>query len=425
MTATKTQTVKVKRLKEEGCTIELAITAAEELTSESFQDALVRVQAKARVPGFRQGKAPLAMLKQHYSGAIKEQALDIAVRKSVDLALESEKLNPVVTPVIRKLDFDEHKPLSMELEVEVSPTVEPKKYTGAKVKRTAPKVDDSAADAEISQMLEYNSHLEAVDGEEAGGSHFVIVSYAGTKDGAPVKGFSSDGEMIDMSAPQTIAGMAEAVAGAKKGDVREFETEVAGTGKVKVSVTVTEIKKKVLPELNDEFARKMGFDTVAALRERIVESLKKDAEAKSESDVVRQIEDHLLNENEFAIPKSLLEHHVESSLKRFSAQMFGNADYKMPDAQKKNLSEKIRPNSERDIKVGYLIHAIARKENLVAAEADFEAELNRNLELARNDDEKKKTREFFSARRPDVLITLTERKVIEYLKQNAKITEAK
>ncbi|MFA6582990.1 MAG: trigger factor [Elusimicrobiaceae bacterium] len=425
MTATKNSIVKVKRVKEQDCTIVLSIEADAEFTNSVFQDALVRVQSQARVPGFRPGKAPLNLVKQQYSSAVKEQAVDLAVHKSVDLALDQEKLDPVTTPVIKKLDFDENKPLVMELEIEVPPTVEPKKYTGAKVKKLSPAVNDAEIDAQLEQMRDYNAHLEADEKGKVMADSFVIVNYEGLKDGKPAKEFSSEGEMVDMSAPQTIAGLAEAIKGAKKGDVREFETEVSGSGKVSFKVTITEIKYKVLPEVNDDFAKKMGFETAEALKTHIGEAMRKDAETKSENDVMRQIEDHLVKENEFAIPKSLLEHHVDLSLRRFTAQMFGSPDHKMPEAQKNNLREKIRPNVERDIKVGYIIHAIARKENLVAAEADVEIELAKNLELARNEDEKKRVREFFATRRSDALITITERKVMNFLKENSKITEEK
>lgn len=415
--------IKVTKTQKKGCSVVLEVEAPVEAVSSAFQTATVQVQSRAQLPGFRAGKVPLAMVRQNFDHLVRERAMDIAVRDVLNEALTREKLHPVATPAVEKLEFEEQKPLKMTVELEIPPVFDPKNYTGAKVVKTPVNVGDAQVEEQVKEILEHNARLEDDGASAVGPESFVIVDCAASKDGKDAPEFSSKSEMVDMAAPQSMPGLADAIKGAKKGETREFTTELEKT-KVSFKVTVCEIKKKVLPALDEAFVKEMGFDTPQALRDHIKSTLLKSEEEKLDREVLRQIEEHLIKENTFDIPGSLVEHHVGLSANRLKERVMPQDREKINEEQEKKLKDRLRPVVEHDIRIGYIVHAIAGKEKLEATAADFEEELAKGLARARTEEEKGRVRSFFEARQMDIMATITERKVMDFLKAKANVLEA-
>lgn len=415
--------INIKNKTQQGCTINLTLEADADFVNNAFQNATVNVQAQAAMPGFRAGKMPINMVKKHFGQHIKERAFDLAVRLGVNSAIVKENIAPVSSPVLKDIKFEEGQPMTLEVEVEVAPELEPKNYTGAKVTKKSSAVSDENYNHEINALLEHNARLESVEGAVEADS-FVIVDYKAEKEGKEVPEMSAKGDMIDMSAPQTVLGLTDALKGMKKGETKNF-TAGEGDNAVNFEVTVNEVKKKILPALDDAFAKNMGFGTAEELKNHIRTAMEQDAKNKSEQDCVRQIEDHLVTNNDFELPKSLVEHHVGLSLERLLERMMPGGKNKLTDEQSSELRNKLRPSVEKDMKIGYILNAIASKENLQATTEDVEAELEKNILQAPNEETKQKVREFFEKQRSEIMATLTERKVVEFLKTKASITEEK
>ncbi|MGB2579234.1 trigger factor [Elusimicrobium simillimum] len=411
--------VKAKIVSKEGCEIKLSIEADAKLVNKCFEDATVQVQSRAQMQGFRAGKVPLALVKQNFPSHIKERAIDFVIRASVAQALESENLNPVTVPTLTKADFntlEENKPFSFECLVEIAPEFEPKDYTGMKITKKAETVTDAEVDARIAEILEHNSRLEDDADATVKADSFAVVGYDAIKNGEKDFKLSADSELIDMSTPQTVEGLADAIKGAKKGDVKEFKNKV-GDDEVTFKVTVQEVKKKIAPALDEAFAKDMGFDTIDALKAKVKETMSHDAKAGAERDVVTQIENQLVEKNNIDLPKGLVEEQLGNSVESF-LQRYGGAASGITPEQKKDLAERMRPNVEKDLRIGYIVHAIAKKEALEATDADWQAELDKSL--AENDKkEEKRIKSFFTDRKDHVLATLTERKVFDFLKEKA------
>ncbi|MDR0292195.1 MAG: trigger factor [Elusimicrobium sp.] len=412
--------VKVKELSKKPTEITLSVEVIPALVNKCFNDALIQVQSRAQMQGFRSGKVPLQLVKQNFPAHIKERAVDFVVRAGVAKALEIKKLNPVTVPSLTKADFntlEENKPFTFECLVETAPEVEPKNYTGIKITKKSDAVSDAEVDARIKEILEHNSRLDDDADGVVKNDSFVTVSYDALKNGVKDPKLSADGELIDMSAPQTVAGMADIIKNAKKGDVKDF-TETVGGETVEFKVAVREVKKKTAPVLDAAFAKDMGFETVEDLKTKVREGMAQDAKTGAERETVKQIEDALTAENNFDLPKGLVEEQLESTVEGFLKRYGGGQN--IPAEQKKDLAEKMRENVEKDLRIGYIIHAIAKKENLTAAEADWQTELDKTL--AENDKkEEKKIKTFFNERKDHIIATITERKVFDFLKSKAEI----
>ncbi|WP_424244490.1 trigger factor [Elusimicrobium posterum] len=412
--------VAVKVLSKEGCEVKLSVEVKADLVNKCFADALVQVQSRAQMQGFRAGKVPLSLVKQNFPSHIKERAVDFVIRAGVAKALEVENINPVTVPTLSKADFntlEENKPFSFECIVEVAPEFDVKGYTGIKITKKAETVSEADVDARIKEILDHNSRLEDDADGAVKADSFVVVKYDAMKNGEKDFKLSADSELIDMATPQTVEGLAKAIKKSKKGDNVEFEQKI-GEDNVSFKVEVQEVKKKVAPELNEQFAKDMGFDTVEALKEKVKETMDKDAKADSDRDVVTQIENQLVEANEFGLPKGLVEEQLAQSVDGFVSRFSGGQAAKIPAEQKKDLAERMRPNVEKDLKIGYIVHAIAKKESLQATDADWQTELDKSL--AENDKkEEKRIKAFFNDRKEHILATLTERKVFDFLKEKA------
>ena len=413
--------VSTKELSKKGCTVVLEVSAAKELVNKCFQNALVQVSSRAKVEGFRAGKVPTDMIKKNFRGHIVERALDLVIRNASGKALDKTRLRAVMLPVVSKADFsslEENRPFTFEISVDVAPEFTPKNYTGIEVSKKSETVSDADVQKHLDEILDHNSSLETDEGATVSDTSFVIVSYKGSKDGVADKKYSADGEMVDMSAPQTIAGLAEAIKGLKKNDVKEFETKIEDSA-IKFNVTIDEIKKKVKPALDDAFSKNVGFESVEKLKETVKTSMEREAKVAAEKDITAQIEDALIKSNTFDIPQSLVEYHTAQAVENFIKRMFAGQNAQFSEENKKSFAARMRPTVEKDLRIGYIMHAIAEKETLQATDADWQAELDKAL--AANPKDEKRVKDFFTDKKHDIMASLDEKKTFEFLKAKANI----
>ena len=273
----------------------------------------------------------------------------------------------------------------------------------------------------LNRVLDANARLEsAAEGAVIDDKCYAVIHYSGKRNGTDDYKLSADSELVDMSAPQTMPGLAEGIKGLKKGDVKDIETK-EGNDTISYHVTVDDIKNKIVPALDDSFAKDMGFDTLDALKAKVKESLDEEAKQNARRDEVAQIENHLVKMNQFDLPQSLVEEYTESSLNNFVRSMTQLKPEQLTADQKKAFEERIRPSVEKDLRIGYIVHAIAKKENLEATEADWKAELDKSIAAnSQNKEDEKKIKAFFEERKAHILATLSERKVFDFLKEQAK-----
>ena len=413
--------VKTKQLSKEGCRVTLSVEAAPSLISTAFQNAAVQVQSRAQMQGFRAGKVPLDLVQQNFGGHIKERALDLAVKAAINAALTDAKLDAVAVPTLTKADFNafnDGKAFTFEMAVDVAPEFDVTGYKGIEITKKETTATDKDVQENLDRVLDANARLEnAADGAVIDDKCYAVVHYTGKRNGADDYKLTAESELIDMSAPQTMPGLADAIKGLKKGDVKDYETK-EGNDTLSFHVTVDDIKYKKVPALDDSFAKDMGFETLDALKAKVKENLDAEAKRNAERDEVTQIENALAAANTFELPQSLVEEYTESSLHNFVHSMTQLDPHHLTAEQHKMFAERIRPSVEKDLRIGYIVHAISKKENLQATEADWQAELDKTLAEKKNDEKQVKT--FFNERKDQIIATLTERKVFDYLKKEAK-----
>ncbi len=421
---------RIKKIKQEGCVHVFGVTVDPPNLKTATEAALVRLQSVVSLPGFRTGKVPLGMIKAQFPSMVKDEVLDLAAKAAMPEILKADKVTPVVTPIMKNVSYEQEKALYFEVQLECNPQVDPKGYTNIPVTRKFKKIVDEDVTKYVDQVREYNACLKpAEEGQPVEKNHFVIVNYQSYENGVKVADGDVNGEIVDMSSPQTIAGLADHILGAKKGEVREFESSF-GEKKMGFKVTVAEIKQKVVPAIDENFLKEAGVKTTGELRENVRKLLERGETEKTEKDVITQIEDALIKSNPMQLPPTLVReeaHELFEILKKRANPDEGRGEAAQNGGQMREdaFMERLKPVAERNLSLTYLLHNIARKENITATDAELSAELDKVVARLNTEEERKKARELFEKRRDYIMSSIVENKTMDLVKSKAIIKEEK
>ncbi len=364
ITVTPKKTAGVERLLQVSVPV-ADVKAAEERTARRYAN-------QARIPGFRAGKAPAAMVRKQFAAQIRQETIEAVVREAYEAVLQKEQLEPIAQPHIHDLSFTDGEPLSFELHVEVRPEVTLERLSGFSVARTVKPVGESDVDAQVEQLRDQRATWAPVTEKPMPGDQ-VTVELATTNDAGEM------GELkeyrLELGGGQAIAGIEELIMEAVPGQTVErtvkwpddFPNE-AERGKSKLArATLKDVKRKSAPALDDAFAREIGdFDTMAALRTTVEADLKKHAEIDADAEWRTALLEQVIAANPFDVPNAWVAQLVEGY-----AQMYG-----IPEAEQPKFAGEFRPLAERQVRRDLVVETIAKREKLAASEADIDAKID-------------------------------------------------
>ena len=420
---TPTQKTKTKKLKIEGCKHSYEVEVPYIRIQEAIENVYVRLQLQAKVAGFRQGKAPLEVIKKRYGGSAHQEAADQVLKQVIPEALKDLDLRPIAMPEVGGLHLHPNEPMKFELHVEVAPAFKVTGYKGINVTRKEVKIEEKDVEARLKQLQDGNARLEKATEETVGENHYVVIDYELTRDGKAVEGGKGSQELVDMSSDQTIDGLIANLKGMKRDESRNFEVKIEDKP-ADCAVTVKEIKSKILPAMDDDFAKDMGLDSLEKLKAELKTIIEKENKEKADREASGQIEQALIKANKFDLPSSLVDHQLNHMMQRFVERIVGPGK-QLPEEQLKELSEKMRPQAEDQVRLQFVLAEIAKVEKIEVTDADFDEELKKTLEAQPDDKEKAKAREFFEKNKDDIRGAIRERKVILLIRESAKIKEEK
>lgn len=412
---------KFKKLKEEGCVVTLSVEIAPQEVSDQSQTALMRLQSLARIPGFRAGKAPLDVVKQHFAGRAREEALDALIRKHVPGAITELKLRVVDTPMVEDVKWKDGEPMVVTVKAEVAPTPVAKDYLKIPVTRKPQAADEAALAKRIEELRDAQARLDVAADEAVGDKNFVVIDYSASQNGKPLANAKGTAELVDMSSEQSVEGLSAGLKGMKRGESKTIKVKLGGK-ETDLSVTVTEIKTKVLPALDAEFAKDMGMESLDQLKAKLKEVLDREVKSASESDVVRQIEEALVKANVFPLPPSMVERQLEGMMERMRRQLMGATQ--LSDKVLTDLRAKLQPKAEDEVRLAFVMSAIAEKEKISVTDAELASELEAGLKDAESEEKKKELRDIFDKRKDQISHMIRERKTLNLLKEKAVYKDA-
>jgi trigger factor len=352
----------------EGVERHVKVSIPVEAVRDAEQQAARRYASTVRLPGFRPGKAPTTVVRKKFGEAIRQEALETLVREAYQEFIEKESIKVAAQPHVHDLKFEEGKPLTFELHLEVRPTIELARTSGFRIDRPVASVTDEQLNQQLEQIRDEKATWTPVTEKPIPGD-MVNVQIA-TGDGA---GKEEDGKSypIVLGAGQAIPGIEELIMEAAPGETVErlvkwpddFPNEAERGKAKKVRIAVNEVKRKSAPPLDDAFAREVGdFDSLDALKIAVRTDLERQAERESEAAVRQQLIDQIVSANAFDVPKSWVQQFVQN---------YAEA-YQVPEPQREQFAGEFRGMAERQIRRDLVIETIAEKEGLAATEKDLD-----------------------------------------------------
>jgi trigger factor len=376
--------MKVEITDVEACKRRVAVEAPLEVVTKEWEQAYGRIQKQARLPGFRKGHVPRSLVKVHFADDVRREVAEHLIPEVYRQALTEARLDPVNEPDIQDLRLEEGAPLSFVALVEVKPTIDLGQYAGVEIEHAPTPVTGERVDEALEHMRERQAEFRAVD-RPANPGDLVIVDYTLTLEGETPT--SQTGYAFVIGDGTVMPEIDTAAVGMRAGEEREVGFRFpddhrrenlrgkSGTASIKV----VEVKEKILPAVDDDFAKSMGeFEDVAALRAEVVKQLESRQEADDRHALEDKIVEALLGRHDFGVPESLvmrqIAHQVEHARERMRRQ---GVD---PDAipwDYTKLIEELRPGAERAVRRALLLEAIADREGLAPTESDLEAEVDK------------------------------------------------
>jgi trigger factor len=348
------------------------VTVPAEAVREVEERTARRYTSQARLPGFRPGKAPTAMVKKKFADAIRQDALQELVQEAWKQVMEREKLDPITQPHIHDLKFEPGEPVTFTLHLEVRPDVKLERLDGFTVQRASTDVTDDMVQEQLDTMRDQKAVWSPVEDRPMSGDR-VSVSLAVSEE----NGTMGDAHEypLELGKDNAIPGIEELIMEARPGETVErpvkwpedFPDE-AQRGQTKtVRVTLKEVKRKTAPELDDAFAREVGdFDSIDALREAVRKDLTAHVARESESQMRSQLLDQIVEANPFDVPPTWVRQLVDN---------YGQA-YNIPEPDRPRFAQEFRPIAERQVRRDLVVDTIARDQNLRATEADVDERVN-------------------------------------------------
>ena len=355
---------------------------------------IARVAARygkaARLPGFRPGKVPSKVVRQRFRSQILHDVAHELVERAVEEALTERGVEPVSTPDIRDINVEEGQPLTFKAEFDVLPSFDPGEFSSIEARKTVATIEDTAVDQALDQLRERSARFEPVESGVVGDGHTVVVDLERqpfNKEGQAAEKTRHEKVPIEIGATANPPGFDDELRGLKSGETKSFRVhypddhevpDLAGTD-VNFQITVHDVRQRIVPVLDDEFAKDMGeFDTLEALRARVRQDLETEASEAGERQVRADVLKKLATRVPFPVPGSLVDREIDRRVEEFARRLM---DQRI-DPRKTNIDwaafrEAQREPATEAVGSALVLDEIARRDDIGVSEVEIEAELDK------------------------------------------------
>lgn len=377
----------------------LTVEVDEEKVKSALDIAFKKVRKDLNVPGFRKGKVPRQLFEARFGvEALYQDALDILLPESYGQAVEEAGIEPVGRPEVDVEQIEKGKPLIFNATVTVKPEVELGEYKALEIPEKDFSVKDEDIDEELNAMRDRYAELEVVEGVAEAHDH-VLMDFEGFIDGEPFEGGKAENHTLELGSGQFIPGFEDQLIGVKAGEEKDvvvtfpedYQQESLAGKEATFKVKVHEVKRKRLPELDDEFAKDVSeFDTLEELKDDIQQKIQERKEKEAEQYKRDTVVEKAAENASVDIPDVMVEHEIDHMLQNFEQQlaMQGmNLDmYKQMSGQEDEaMREQFKEDAHKRVKTSLVLEAIAKQENVEVTDEDVEEELETLAEMYNRD----------------------------------------
>ena len=374
-------------------TREIGIEVPAEEVARAFKNVVKRYQKQARIPGFRAGKVPETLIRSRFADGIRQDVIESVLPTHFRSAIEQQNLRPISQPQVTDLKLEDGQPLAFKAAFEVLPDFSVEGYQEIKVEKPDIALTDEEFNAELDRVSDSRSTMEPVTEDRAlADGDWAQISFKGqVQDEEPTEEanaqpISGDDVMIEVGGKNTLASFNDALRGAKPGQELKFEVaypedfgEKRLAGKtVAYDVEVKSIKKKIQPELNDEFAKELGdYQGIEDFKTKLREHLAADKERRLRAEAQNKLTDALVAHFQFPVPESLVQNQVDARLDRglraLAAQGMRTEDMRKLDFAR--LREAQHDSAVGEVKASLILDKIADAEKVDVSDEELEQEL--------------------------------------------------
>ena len=412
--------------------MELSVQIPATAVKAEVDKAYLSLGKKAHIKGFRPGKAPRQILTQLYGPQVANDVANAIVNDTLPKVLSEQNLTPVNQPSVEAGQaVDPLKAFGYKARFEVQPEIEEVKFEGFELFKPKAEVPDTEIDEQLEQLRQRNAPLKAPEPARAAVKGDVVtIDFTLSVDGNEIKDGGGQGVQLELGAGQALPEIDNALTGANNGDEvtaehvfpKEHPRDEFRDKTGKFTIKVTDVKERVAPTLDDEFAKDIGFDTLVALRADVHTKLEKAHKDRSETAVAEQIVAKLNELNPCDVPPSLVEQQARI-MEQEVVMSARRAGQRFTQEQAQTLHSAIVADAERKVRAGLLMAAIAKKNEFKVTDEDLEkglaelaAETGKNVAKLRAEYREKSKR--------DILIgMILEDKILDFIEAKSKITE--
>ena len=406
---------------------------AGEISAEEFEKELEKIAREysrtAKVPGFRPGKTPVSVIRRRFEKEIQDETSQRIMDRVWQEAIDANNLKPLTRPEIKEFENKPGDPIKFTFTFEELPQFEVRDYKGIDIKQDSAEVKEEDLARTIDQIREQYAQFIPVEGEAKDG-HYLLADVEGFTEGdnAP---FKDQDITFVVGHEQSVEEFSDNLRGVKTDETRSFEIrypddyqskKIAGK-KVAYTVMVKEIKERQLPELNDDFAKDVGFDNVEAFRDKVREDLATQAGNIAEKKARGELLDIIIGRQPIDVPECL----VAEELGEYTRRMMDNLARQGFDGRQtagfdwKKIYEEQRPMAEQSVRRMIFLDAIAKQENLEVTEEDVSAELDKLASQSRKSAEAWRAEIEKNGRIDDMKQGLLQDKALDFIYRNANI----
>lgn len=426
--------MKINNKKLENAIVEVTVAFDKEEWKESQKKALNKLSRKVKIDGFRQGKAPIAVVKARIGkGKILEEATDMILQANFAKALEEAKVEPIAQPALSVDKIDEEE-LQVKILVPVEPEVELGEYKGLEIKKTRVTVTKKEIEEQLANYQSQFAELSVKEGGKVAKGDTAVIDFEGFIDGVAFEGGSGENYPLEIGSGSFVPGFEDQLIGMGVDKEQEITikfpddygaVDLAGK-EATFKVTVHEIKEKHLPEIDDELAKDVnidGVETLDQLKDHIKANIKARKENENEQKFMNDIYQTLIKNSKIENSEALIKPEQQMILKEIEQNLQSqglNFDiYKqftgkdIPD-----ILEDIKPQAEERFKINAIIKAIIKEEKLVASDEELEAELQSIADYYKK--ELDEVKNIFKGNMSRVENDILTRKAIDLVKDNLK-----
>ncbi|KPK00089.1 MAG: trigger factor [Desulfobacterales bacterium SG8_35] len=365
-----------------GLTKKLKIVLPKEEVAKELDAGFRKIKNDARIKGFRRGKVPRHILERTYGQQVRAEVAEKLVQATYFNAVEKEKLDVVAHPEIKAPVFEEDGSFSYEAEVDTRPQFELHDYKGVEIEKEEIEVTEAEIDSEIAGLRKEMAPLRSVEDRAAQENDIVIVDFDGYHDGEQMQQVHGEKVNVDVGTGRHGEEFENKLIGMKKGEESSVEVDFTAESpnpllagkKVEFKIKVHDIKERVLPELDDEFAKDVGeeFDSLAALRRHISEKIRAEKEQALEGEIADRIMQKLLEGNQFEVPSRLVQYEINEYIKQTEDTLRrGGLSLEAAGINRSEAEERYRETAVKRVRGDFILKKIAEQEDIKVQDEDI------------------------------------------------------